>query len=113
MGVFVFGSNLLGSHGGGAARFALEKHGAKHCEGIGHFGNSYAIPTCDENIRPMSLERIKPHILVFIDYARARPELSFDLTHIGCGIAGYNWQRDMRPLFPTEIPSNVTILEPI
>lgn len=107
MSVFVFGSNLEGIHGGGAARFACENHGAIWGEGIGHHGNSYAIPTM------MSLDRIKPHIDVFIDYAMSHPHLQFDLTRIGTGIAGYDWDRDIRPMFPRQIPENVKLLEPL
>ncbi len=105
--IFVFGSNLLGQHLAGAARHAHENHGAIWGEGIGRTGNAYAIPTM------MALEKIKPHIDVFIDYAVAHPELEFHLTRIGTGIAGYNWERDIRPMFPAELPLNITILEPI
>lgn len=105
--IFVFGSNLDGIHAGGAAKFAMFNHGAVWGEGVGRTGDAYAIPTM------MSLERIKPHIDVFVDYAASHPQLEFNLTRIGTGIAGYDWQRDIRPLFPAELPSNITILEPI
>jgi hypothetical protein len=105
--IFVFGSNLAGHHGAGAAKFAMEKHGAMYGEGIGRTSNSYAIPTM------MEIERIKPHINVFIDYANNHPDLQFNLTRIGTGIAGYNWEQDIRPLFPSAMPTNITILEPI
>lgn len=105
--IFVFGSNLEGHHLAGAARFAYEKYGAVWGEGIGRTGDAYAIPTM------MALENIKPHIGVFIDYAAAHPQLKFHLTRIGSGIAGYDWGRDIRPIFPAELPSNITILEPI
>jgi hypothetical protein len=103
--IFVFGSNLQGHHGAGAAKFAMEKHGAIWGEGIGLVGNSYAIPTM------MSLHKIKPHIDVFVDFAMHHPSMQFNLTRIGTGIAGYNWDRDIRPLFPETLPSNITILE--
>ena len=43
--IFVFGSNLAGAHGGGAARFAYERFGAVWGEGMGLHGQTYAIPT--------------------------------------------------------------------
>jgi hypothetical protein len=105
--IFVFGSNLQGHHIAGAANFAMQKHGAVWGEGIGLTGQSYAIPTM------MNLDRIKPHIDVFVDYAIHHPHLEFQLTRIGTGIAGYNLDGDIRPLFPEIMPSNITILEPI
>jgi hypothetical protein len=105
--IFVFGSNLQGHHGAGAAKFAMENHGAGWGEGVGRTGNSYAIPTM------MSLELIRPHIDVFIDYAANHKGDHFNLTRIGTGIAGYDWDRDIRPMFPDVMPSNITILEPI
>lgn len=111
--IFVFGSNLLGIHGAGAARDAHANHGAILGEGIGRTGDSYAIPTKDEHIQTMPLWRIEKHIDVFIDYARNHPGLHFNLTHIGCGLAGYKWERDIRPLFSEVMPANITILEPI
>lgn len=111
--IFVFGSNLAGKHYGGAARYAHQVHGAVMGKGTGHHGNSYAIPTCDDTIAALPLVRIKPHIDAFIDYAKAHPELEFHLTHIGCGIAGYDWNRDIRPMLPAELPKNITILEPL
>ena len=110
--VFVFGSNLAGVHGAGAAAYALHNCGALWGEGIGHHGNSYAIPTKDERIRTLPLKLIAPHITAFVDYAANHPDISFHLTHIGCGLAGYRWDRDIRPMFPAELPSNITILEP-
>lgn len=104
--IFVFGSNLYGQHGAGAAKFATENHGAIWGEGIGRTGNAYAIPTM------MPLDRVKPHIDVFCDYAAHHPDLTFLLTHIGCGIAGYNWVRNIRPMFPNMLPTNIMILEP-
>ena len=102
--IFVFGSNLNGLHGAGAAKFAMENYGAIWGEGIGRTGNSYAIPTMNH------FEIIKTHAAVFLDYAIHHPNLQFNLTHIGCGIAGYNWDRDIRPLFPTTMPTNITII---
>ena len=80
--VFVFGSNLAGMHGGGAAG----------C-GVGLQGQSYAIPTMQGGV-----ETIKPYVDDFIDFAHARPDLFFYVTRIGCGIAGFA-DAEIAPLF--------------
>lgn len=103
--IFVFGSNLAGRHGKGAALHALKYHGAIYGQGVGHQGNSYAIPTKDEYLRVMRLDDILPYINGFLAYATAFPELEFDLTPIGCGLAGYK-REEIRPLFE-DAPPNV------
>ena len=110
--IFVFGSNLAGIHGAGAALHARKHYGAQLGEGIGLTGLAYAIPTKNELIETMPLPRIKPHIDVFIDYARQHPNWNFLLTHIGCGLAGYDWDMDIRPLFPETLPRNVIEQQP-
>ena len=96
--IFVFGSNLAGRHGAGAAKTAREKYGAVYGVGEGHTGNSYAIPTKDENMRTRGLDAIQVSINTFMEYARANHELHFHVTQIGCGLAGYKpWQ--IAPLF--------------
>jgi hypothetical protein len=91
--VFVFGSNLSGYHGGGAARAAMNLFGAVWGQGVGLQGQSYAIPTMQGGI-----ETIKPYVDQFIEFARTNPELYFYVTRIGCGIAGFVDQ-DIAPLF--------------
>ena len=91
--IFVFGSNLQGMHGGGAARVAHEKFGAVWGEGIGLQGQSYAIPTMHGG-----LDAIAPYVNDFIAFAKERPELKFLVTEIGCGIAGFRIS-EMAPLF--------------
>ena len=90
---FVFGSNLAGMHGGGAARAAFEKFGAVWGCGVGLQGQSYAIPTMQGGV-----ETIKPYVDDFIDFAHARPDLFFYVTRIGCGIAGFS-DAEIAPLF--------------
>ncbi len=109
--IFVFGSNLAGIHGAGAAKAARERWGAKIGEGIGRTGMSYAIPTKDYIIQTLELERIKPHIDVFIDYARSHLDNRFLLSRIGCGYAGYDWDKDILPMFPRYMPENIKVLE--
>ena len=95
--VFVFGSNLGGYHGGGAARIALEKFGAVWGQGIGLQGQSYAIPTMQGGV-----ETIKPYVDEFIHFAQTRPDLKFYVTQIGCGIAGFKVD-EIAPLFGAAI----------
>lgn len=91
--VFVFGSNLEGMHGGGAARTALEAFGAIWGQGAGLQGQSYGIPTMHGGV-----DAIKPFVDDFISFARQHPELFFYVTRIGCGIAGFR-DREIAPLF--------------
>ena len=91
--VFVFGSNLAGQHGGGAARIAYETFGAEWGVGVGLTGQSYAIPTMQGGV-----ETIKPYVDDFVAFAKAHQELFFYVTRIGCGIAGFR-DRDIAPLF--------------
>ena len=91
--VFVFGSNKEGMHGGGAARVAYQKFGAKWGEGVGMTGSCYAIPTMDG-----SLDIIRGYVDDFTEYARSHPELTFLVTRIGCGIAGWT-DDEIAPLF--------------
>jgi len=97
--VFVFGSNLAGMHGGGAARVARLRFGAVMGNGVGMQGRSYAIPTMQGGT-----ETIRPYVNDFIAYAKEHPELTFLVTPIGCGIAGFE-PEDIAPLF--EEASNV------
>jgi len=91
--VFVFGSNLAGMHGGGAARVAWKSFGAVMGCGVGLRGQSYAIPTMQGGV-----ETIRPYVADFIAFARAHPELFFYVTRIGCGIAGFR-DKEIAPLF--------------
>lgn len=91
--VFVFGSNLAGLHGGGAARFAMQRFGAVWGKGVGLQGQSYAIPTMQGGV-----ETIKPYVDRFIAFARENPHLKFLVTEIGCGIAGFTPEQ-IAPLF--------------
>lgn len=91
--VFVFGSNLGGFHGGGAARAALRLFGAVWGQGVGLQGQSYAIPTMQGGV-----ETIKPYVDQFIEFAKTRPDLYFYVTRIGCGIAGFR-DEQIAPLF--------------
>jgi hypothetical protein len=88
--VFVFGSNLAGRHGKGAALHARKHYGAVYGEGVGRTGNAYAIPTKNERLEVLPLITIGEFIDNFIEYAYATPEDTFLLTPIGTGLAGYD-----------------------
>jgi hypothetical protein len=105
--VFVFGSNLAGIHGAGAARFAHKVFGAKFGVGIGMTGRCYALPTKDENIWTLPLTEIQGHIIDFLDFAKENPDKTFLLTPVGCGLAGWT-PEDVAPMFKN-YPSNVII----
>jgi hypothetical protein len=103
--VFVFGSNLAGRHGKGAALEAVQRWGARPGQGVGRQGNSYAIPTKGETLRTLPLSAISISVDFFLKHARANPGDSFLVTAIGCGLAGYG-PRDIAPMF-VGAPENV------
>lgn len=106
--VFVFGSNLAGRHGAGAAKEALAMYGAIYGIGEGFFGRSYAIPTKDELLRPRPLEYVTASVLRFQRFARSNPNIIFRLTRVGCGLAGQD-PADMARLFDRSPPN---VLQP-
>ena len=91
--IFVFGSNLRGMHGGGAAYVAYKQFGAVMGQGVGLQGQSYAIPTMQGGV-----DTIRPYVDEFILFAKEHPELTFLVTRIGCGIAGFI-DDEIAPLF--------------
>ena len=102
--IFVFGSNLEGMHGGGAARTALEHFGAVWGTGVGLQGQSYAIPTMHG-----STDAIRPYVDQFIRFAAEHPQYTFLVTRIGCGIAAFS-AGDIAPLFAKAIDLENVIL---
>lgn len=102
--IFVFGSNLAGSHGGGAARLAYDRFGAIWGQGVGLQGQSYGIPTMHGGV-----DVIKPYVDEFIEFAKQHPEYKFLVTKIGCGIAGFAIE-EMAPLFQQAIDVENIIL---
>ncbi len=103
--VFVFGSNLAGRHGRGAALEAAQRWGARYGVGEGRMGNSYALPTKCRFIRTLPLDEVRRHVGNFIFHARAHSGDSFLVTAIGCGLAGYH-PNEIAPLF-SGAPENV------
>lgn len=102
--IFVFGSNLAGIHGGGAARFAYEHFDAVWGLGVGMQGQCYAIPTMHGGV-----EAIRPYVNQFIDFAYAHCNYTFLVTKIGCGIASFS-EHEIAPLFARAINLENVIL---
>lgn len=100
--IFVFGSNLQGMHGGGAARAAYRKFGARMGCGVGLQGQSYAIPTMQGGV-----ETIRPYVDDFIRFAQANRSLKFLVTRIGCGIAGFR-DEEIAPLFKAALQEPIS-----
>lgn len=100
--IFVFGSNLAGRHGKGAALCALNEHGAVYGQGKGRQGNSYAIPTKNWQIRTISLDTIETYVEIFKEYVELHQHdslrLVYNVTPIGCGLAGYKPEQ-IAPMF--------------
>lgn len=96
--IFVFGSNLDGIHGAGAAAYAHKHRGAQWGVGEGPTGSCYALPTKGHKISYMTLNTIKLHVSKFIHYAVNHPEELFQVTQVGCGLGGWK-AKNIAPLF--------------
>ena len=104
--IFVFGSNIAGQHGGGAARLAYNQFGAEWGVGVGLTGQTYAIPTMHGGV-----DAIAPYVDEFIEFARQNSNMKFYVTRIGCGIAGFR-DEEMAPLFREALNvSNIVLPE--
>lgn len=121
--IFVFGSNLAGRHGRGAAQFAVKWRGARYGVAEGLSGYSYAIPTKDANLNSLPLDAIAASVVKFLAFAAKAPGTTFEVTAIGCGLAGfehaqiaplfakasdncvlpYLWQRILNPALPIRV----------
>lgn len=107
--VFVFGSNLSGVHGKGAALHAKKHWGAQQGVGAGRTGNSYALPTKDYVLKTLTLPAISRHIKDFVDYATENPDELFLLTPIGTGLAGYTRKEIWGLLQEHSLPDNIVL----
>ena len=115
--IFVFGSNLAGRHGKGAALVAVQRHGAIYGQGEGLQGNSYAIPTKDEDLCPRKLDDVFWSVELFKSVAASMPDRTFWVTAVGTGLAGFShwqiapmfWDRPENCILPDEwtAPGNV------
>jgi hypothetical protein len=109
MKTFVFGSNLAGRHGRGAALEARQKYGAVYGVGDGLTGCSYAIPTKGMNLEVLPLDFIEFKVKQFIEFAKAHPEMTFLVARVGCGLAGYK-PAQIAPMFQ-DAPDNCELPE--
>lgn len=107
--VFVFGSNEAGRHGKGAALWAKQHRGAVYGQGIGEWGKSYALPTKDRYLKTHSLDTIRLYVEQFKEHAACNPSKQYQLTPIGCGLAGYKPEQ-IAPMFK-DAPPNVIMPE--
>ena len=105
--IFVFGSNLAGRHGKGAALWARNHRGAIYGQGVGLQGRSYAIPTKGVRLEILPIAKIHDYVRDFINFAARNPAETFQLTPIGCGLAGYK-HSEIAPLF-ADAPPNVIL----
>lgn len=96
--IFVFGSNLAGRHGKGAAKTAYREYGALYGKGIGFVNRSYAIPTKDKYFKVLSLDLIQEYVNGFIGFAALAPYVEFKVTRIGTGYSNYK-DEDIAPMF--------------
>ena len=108
--IFVFGSNRQGRHGKGAALTARQQYGAIYGQAHGLQGNSYAIVSKElrADYPPVTFNELAKNISTFISFAQQHPELHFNITRVGCGLAGFNWT-DVEPLF-LPLPDNCSFI---
>lgn len=104
--IFVFGSNIAGRHGKGAALQAMQ-WGAIRGKGLGPMGQCYAIPTKDSYMRVLPIWMIAQHVDFFFTYAKRNPDKKFLVTAIGTGLAKFPHEEMARLFFSHEIPDNV------
>lgn len=107
--VFVFGSNLAGRHGKGAALRARQHWGARPGVGEGRTGDAYALPTKDESLQPLPLEHVREAYVRFTEYAREREAEIFLLTPFGTGLAGFSMEEIKGLVTGVGIPPNVAL----
>lgn len=106
---FVFGSNLAGRHGKGAALTAKNYFGAVYGQGEGEQGQSYAVPTKDASLRSLSIDEIAENVRIFLQHSTNHPHKQFAVSRVACGLAGYR-DEEIAPMF-NGYPSNVYFLE--
>lgn len=105
--IWVFGSNLAGRHGAGAAEVARLQFGAEYGVGHGPTGRAYGIPTKSGNLKVLSYQQIQKSVEEFLSYARSHPEMRFFVTRIGCELAGFK-DAQIGPLF-AKAPLNCSL----
>jgi hypothetical protein len=106
--IFVFGSNLNGAHGRGAAKMARDLFGAKIGIGEGLTGKTYAFPTLDKEMKQASHESLIKSKEKLYNFAEENPELKFFVTKVGCGLAGFT-EEYMKSIFIGAKPENIIL----
>lgn len=108
--IFVFGSNRQGRHGKGAALTARQQYGAIYGQAHGLQGNSYAIVSKELRAThpAVTIEELSNNISTFLEFALNHPRLHFNITRVGCGLAGFNWTV-VQPLFQP-LPDNCSFI---
>jgi len=106
--VFVFGSNMAGSHGGGAARYAKDHFGAEDGVGEGITGQCYAFPTLNTDYSKREIHELIYSKAKLYHVALEHPEKTFLVTKVGCGIAGFSLEA-MQEVFKVPKPENVVL----
>lgn len=106
--IFVFGSNLNGNHAGGAALYAVKKFGAIMGHAVGLQGQSYAIPTLGKDMEKLDISEIEKYVFDLYIFAKENQHLTFYVTLIGCGIAGFK-THEILPVFRNRRASNVIL----
>ena len=107
--IFVFGSNLAGRHGKGAALTAAREWGAAVGVGEGITGDAYAIPTKDAHMRVIPESRVRLSIKRFCDTARAMPDVRFLVTPVGTGLAGHSKTTIWNAFSEAGLPGNCVL----
>lgn len=105
--VFVFGSNLRGIHGKGAALTARRCFGAQLGVGEGMTGQSYALPTKESPYLTLPLAIIDQHVQRFLLFAQEHQDKKFVISPIGTKNAGYK-DADIAPMFQ-RLPTNCCV----
>lgn len=105
--IFVFGSNLSGIHGAGAAKYAYDFCGAEWGVGRGMTGLAYALPTKGYDISFMPWEEVRENIIEFLEFAKDNPGRQFALTPVGTGLAGFSKREVWGVLKEYGLPQNV------
>ena len=105
--IFVFGSNLAGIHGAGAAKDAHKYYGAQWGIGRGLTGSAYALPTKGWDIQPMPWPWVRENIREFVEFAKGNPKYEFALTPVGTGLAGHSKKDVWEALQEFGLPDNV------
>lgn len=96
--IFVFGSNTAGIHGRGAALQAYKQFGCPYGfgEGLHIESQTYAFPTLavpkgrkSFSLEPRTDDELLASVRKLYETAQKNPNLTFLLTKVGCGLAGY------------------------